>query len=65
MLPTLTQYHTILANENLKAAPDKSFFFLGSVKFFGHQIQSNQIHALKSKIDRFLKLQPPKKKNSK
>ena len=27
MLQTLNEYHTILANENLKAAPDKSFFF--------------------------------------
>ena len=35
MLQTLTQYHTILENENLKAAPNKSFFFLDSVKFFG------------------------------
>ena len=26
-LQTLTQYHTILKNENLKAAPDESFFF--------------------------------------
>ena len=26
MLQTLTQYHTILENEILKAAPDKSFF---------------------------------------
>ena len=51
MLQTLTQYHTILENENLKAATDKSFFFLASVNF-----------SLKSKIDGFLKLQPPKKK---
>ena len=57
MLQTLTHYHTILENENLKAAPDKSFFFLDSVKFLGHQIQNNHIHLLK-----FLKLQPPNKK---
>ena len=48
MLQTLTQYHTISENENLKAAPDKSFFFLHSVKFLGHQIQNNEIHLLKS-----------------
>ena len=30
MLQTLTHYHTILENENLKTAPDKSFFFLES-----------------------------------
>ena len=27
-------YHEILKNENLKTAPDKSVFFLDSVKFF-------------------------------
>ena len=62
MLKTLTQYQIILKNENIKAAPHKSFFFLDSVKFLGHQIQNNDIHPLKSKIDGFLKLQPPKKK---
>ena len=54
MLKTLTQYHTMLKNENLKAAPDKSFFFLDSVKFHGHQIQNNHIYPLKSKIDGFV-----------
>ena len=62
MLQTLTQYHNFLENENLKAAPDKSFFFLDSVKLFGHQIQNNHIHPLKSKIDGFLELQPHKNK---
>ena len=62
MLQTLDQYHNILQNENLKTAPDKSFFFLDSVKFSGHQIQNNHTLSLKSKIDGFLKLQPPKNK---
>ena len=62
MLQTLTEYHTILQNENLKAAPDKFFFFLDSVKFLGHQIQNNHIYPLKSKIGGFLKVQPPKNK---
>ena len=62
MLKTLTQNHKILKNENLKAAPDKSFFSLDSVKFLGHQIQNNHVPPLKSKIDGFLKLQPPKNK---
>ena len=55
MLQTLTQYHTILENEDLKAPPDNSFFFLDSVVFLGHQIQNNHINPLKSKIDGFLK----------
>ena len=37
ILQTLTHYHTILKNENLKAAPDKSFFFLDSDKFLRPQ----------------------------
>ena len=47
MLQTLPQYDSILKTENLKAAPDKSFFFLDSVKFLGHQIQNNNIFPLK------------------
>ena len=62
MLQTPHQYHTVLKNKNLKAAPDKSFFFIDSVKFLGHQMQNNYIHPLKSRIDGFLKLQPPKNK---
>ena len=46
MLQTLTEYRTILEKENLEAAPDKSFFFLDSFKFLGHQIQNNHIHHL-------------------
>ena len=59
---TLTQYQTILKNENLKAAPENSFFLLNSFMYLGHQIQNNDIHPLKSRIDGVLKLQPPKKK---
>ena len=56
------QNHNILKNENLKAAPDKSFFFIESVKFLAQQIQNNHIHPLKYNIDGFSKLQPPKNK---
>ena len=38
MFTVLEQYHKILQNENLKAAPDKSHFFLTRVKFLGHNI---------------------------
>ena len=62
MLQTLEQYHHILHKENLKAAPDKSFLFLDSVKFLGNKIQNNHIYPLKSKIDGFLKLQPARNK---
>ena len=51
MLQSPTQYHPILENENLEAAPDKSFLFLDSVEFLGHQIQNNHIYPLKSGMD--------------
>ena len=62
MLQTLDQYINIFKIENLKSAPDKSFFFLDSVKVLGHQKQNDHKQPLKSKIDGFLKLQPPKNK---
>ena len=45
------QYLKILQNENLKAAPDKSHFFLTRVKFLGHNIGRNTITPLQSRID--------------
>ena len=62
MFIILEQYHQILKNENLKAAPDKSHFFLTRVKFLGHIIERNLITPLKSRIDAIQKLQPPTKK---
>ena len=62
MFTVLEQYHKILQNENLKAAPDK---FLASVKFLGHHIERSTITPIKSRIDAIQKLQPPtNKKNS-
>ena len=65
MFTVLEQYHKILQNENLKAALDKSHFFLTRVKFLGHNIERETITPLKSRIDAIQKLQPPtnKKKN--
>ena len=56
------QYHQKLKNENMKAAPDKSHFFLTRVKFVGHIIETNTITPLKSRIHAIQKLQPPTKK---
>ena len=52
----------ILKNENMKAAPDKSHFFLTRVKFLGHIIERNTITPLKSRIDAIQKLQQPTNK---
>ena len=59
MFTVLEQYHKLLQNENLKAAPDKSHFFLTRVKFLGHNIERKTITPLKSRIDAIQKLQPP------
>ena len=39
MLIVLKKYHQMLLQENMKAAPDKSHFFLTQVKFLGHIIE--------------------------
>ena len=62
MFAVLEKYHQILQNENMKAAPDKSYFFLTRVKFLGHIIEKNNITPLKSRIDAIQKLQPPTNK---
>ena len=62
MFTVLEQYHKILQNENLKAARDKSPFFLTRVKFLGHNIERNAITPLKSLIDAIQKLQAPTNK---
>ena len=53
---------TKFSKKNLKTLPDKSFFFLNSVKILEHQIHNNRKHPLKSNIDEFLRIQPPKNK---
>ena len=58
----LENYHQILLHKNMKAAPDKSHFFLTRVKFLGHIIERNTITPLKSRIDAIEKLQLPSKK---
>ena len=66
MFTVLEKYHQILQNENMRAVPDKSHFFLSRVKFLGHIIEKNTITPLKSRIDAIQKLQPPtNKKKSK
>ena len=58
----LEQYHQTLKNENMKAAPDRSHFFLTRIKLLGHFIERNIITPLNSRIDSIQKLQPPTNK---
>ena len=62
MFIVLEKYHQILQNENMKAAPYKSHFFLTRVKFLGDIIKKDTITPLKSQIDAIQKLQPPTNK---
>ena len=48
----------------MKAAPDKSHFFLTRVIFFGHIIENDSITPLKSRIDAIQKLQTPTNKKN-
>ena len=65
MLIVLEKYHQISQNEKMKAAPDKSHFFLTRVKLLGHIIEKNTKTSLKSRIDAIQKLQPPTNKTNK
>ena len=60
MFETLIEYHKILLKENLKAAPDKTYFMLKKVKFLGHIIEDKKVKPLTSRIDGFQKLEPAK-----
>ena len=62
LFTVLEQYQKILQNENLKAAPNKSHFFLTRGKFLEHNIERNTITPLKLRIDAFQKLQPQQTK---
>ena len=62
MFIVLDKYHQILLRENMKAAPDKSHFFLTVVKFFGNISEGKTKTPLKSRIDAIIKLQPPSNK---
>ena len=59
MYETLEKYHKILQKENLKAAPDKTYFMLKKVKFLGHIIKNKKIKPLTSRIEGFQKIEPP------
>ena len=47
MFIVLEKFHQNSENENMKAPPDKSYFFSTRVKFLGHIIEKNTITPLK------------------
>ena len=58
MYEKLLEYHKMPLKENLKAAPDKTYFMLKKVKFLGHIIEDKKVKPLTARIDGFQKLEP-------
>ena len=50
MFQLIEQVHVISTENNLKLAPEKSFFMLPTVKFLGHEIGYNTIKPIHSTI---------------
>ena len=51
MFELIKELHKIATKENLKLAPEKSFYMLLEVKFLGHEIGNNTIKPIPSKIE--------------
>ena len=62
MLNLIEQLHQICQTNNLKIAPEKSFYILLTVKFLGHEIGNNTIKPISSKVDAIHKLKTPTSK---
>ena len=62
MFELIKELHKIASRENLKLAPEKSFYMLLKVKFLGHEIGNNTIKPIPSKIDAIKRIPSPKEK---
>ena len=58
----IREYHAILRKVNLKAAPDKTLFFLRKVEFLGHKVENNTLKPIHSKVDSIKRLKTPESK---
>ena len=47
----INEYHTLLRKAGLKAAPDKTFFFLKKVKFLGRDISSDGLPTIAKLVE--------------
>ena len=50
MFSIIHDYHNLLRKTGLKAAPEKTFFFLKKVKFLGHVFSSEGIQAITKRV---------------
>ena len=62
MFELIKELQKIATKENLKLAPEKSFYMLLKVKFLGHEIGNNTIKPIPSKIEAIKKIPSPKDK---
>ena len=62
MLTIVKEYHSSLRKANLKAAPDKTMFFLQKAKFLGHVISKDGLSPIASRIDDIRNLKTPESK---
>ena len=62
MFELIKELYTIASRENLKLAPEKSFYMLLKVKFLGHEIGNNTIKPIPSKIEANKRIPSPKEK---
>ena len=58
----INEYHTLLRKAGLKAAPDKTFFFLKKVKFLRHVISPDGIQPIAERVDALRNLKSPQSK---
>ena len=62
IIELIKELHKIATKENLKLAPEKSFYMLLKVKFLGHEIGNNTIKPIPSKIDAIKRIPSSKEK---
>ena len=62
MLDSMEQLHQTCSSNNLKLAPENSFFILLTVNFLGHEIGNYTIKPMSSKVDGLHKLRTPTSK---
>ena len=62
MLELIEELHKISTKNNIKLAPEKSFYMLQKVKFLGHEIGNNTIKPIHSKIEAIKNIPSPRTK---
>ena len=62
MFTFINEHHTLLRKAGLKAAPDKTFFFLEKVKFLRHVISPYGIQPIAKRVKGLKNLKSPEGK---